>query len=91
MSTIWALILLVLAIAMLVLVIIYVVNRYVALHKVYKLFAPESATLFLVLSIFISLATPILFFVLAKKSPVWTNRPADEAMDGIGDTWDWNS
>lgn len=72
-------------------VVVYTVFRYTALHKVYKLFAPDSATLYLVLSIFVPLAEPILFIVLAKKSPVFTDSVGEISEKAAeAQTWDWN-
>ncbi len=44
------------------------VLTYIVLYKIYKLFAPDSAAVYLVLSIFLS-ATPIILFLLRDKTP----------------------
>lgn len=44
---------------------------YLAIYKIYKMYAPENATLYLVLSIiFAGIAMPIIFFKLKDESPV---------------------
>ena len=68
----------ILTIVVAVLLMIHIIFRFIALHKIYQLFAPESAALFLLLSIFISPATLILFFVLAKRAPA-LDAPTTEA------------
>lgn len=79
-------------VALLALLIPYLVFHYNALHKIYKLFAPESATVFLVLSIFVPLATPILFLILSKKPPQFTDdTPEVTTVGAENDTWDWNA
>lgn len=57
--------------------IVYLVYHYTALHKVFKLFAPEYATVYLILSIFVPLATPILFLLLSKNQPLFTDTVTD--------------
>ena len=53
--------------------IVYTVYYYISLHKVFKLFAPEHTTGYLVLAILVPLASPILFLMLSKKQPVFTD------------------
>ncbi|MBQ9151019.1 MAG: hypothetical protein IJX72_02120 [Clostridia bacterium] len=66
-------ILLVILLVFLAVAVVYSVYYYISLHKVFKLFAPEHATGYLVLAILVPLATPILFLVLSKKQPVFTD------------------
>ena len=49
--------------------IIYLVIYYKSLYRIYKLYAPNDAGGFLVLSIFINVSLPILFLVLSGKAP----------------------
>ncbi len=51
--------------------IVYLVYYYISLHKVYKLFSPNSAVGLTVLSIFVSVAVPIVLFVLSRRPPVY--------------------
>ena len=67
-------------IALFVAYIILIVIYYKALYRTYKLYAPDSAGGFLVLSIFIGAAIPILLFALSFKEPVL---PAEQ-----NDGWD---
>ena len=62
--------------------VVYMVYYYISLHKVFKLFAPEHTTGYLVLAILVPLAAPILFLVLSKKLPVFTD--VVENSDGDG-------
>ena len=62
--------------------IVYMVYYYISLHKVFKLFAPENATAYLLLSLFVPLACPILFLVLSKKPPVFTDIVKNTADEG---------
>lgn len=50
-----------------VLSVIYVIFYYIALYKVFKLFSPDNATVFLVLSILFGIALPIIIFCLRNK------------------------
>ena len=52
----------------------FTVFYFIALWRVYKLFSPESAIVFLVLSILFNVCGPILLFVLRKNSPVSEQR-----------------
>ena len=79
--------------ALLVVYIIYTVFYYIALHKLLKLFAPDSATGFLLLALFIPLAAPILFLVLSKNQPVFTDAQPETVAPNENtetDSWDWN-
>ena len=67
-------------IALFVAYIILIVIYYKALYRAYKLYAPDSAGGFLVLSIFIGAAIPILLFALSFKEPAL---PAEQ-----NDGWD---
>ncbi len=60
--------------------IVYIVFYYIALHRVYKLMDPSNSTVYTVLSIFFSLAIPIVFLLIAKKNPVY---PADGPFFGV--------
>ena len=79
--------------ALLVVYIIYTVFYYIALHKLLKLFAPDSATGFLLLALFVPLAAPILFLVLSKNQPVFTDAQPETVVTNENtetDSWDWN-
>ncbi|MBE6599625.1 MAG: hypothetical protein E7640_00240 [Ruminococcaceae bacterium] len=56
-------------IALSVVTIVYMVHMFMALWCIYKIFSPENATVFLVLSILISLAQAIIIFIVGKKEP----------------------
>ncbi len=47
----------------------YMVFYYIALYKVYKLFAPDYSTVLLVVSILFGVAEPIILFCLRNKQP----------------------
>ena len=79
-------VLLVALLAFLAIYVVYLVYYYLSFHKVFKLFAPEHATGYLVLAILVPLAAPILFLVLSKKQPVFT----DIVVNGDGDSDGWN-
>ncbi len=57
--------------------VVYLVVYYVALWRVFAIFSNGNATLFLILSLFISLACPILIFVIRNNRPYF-NFPAEE-------------
>lgn len=57
--------------------IVFMVYHYVVLHKIYKLFSPNSAVGLTVLSIFISAAIPIVLFVLSGNAPVYEHNDMD--------------
>lgn len=59
--------------------IVYMVYYYIALNKIYKLYAPSGSTGLTVLSIFVSIAVPIIFLVLSGRKPVLCE-------DAYGDT-----
>ncbi len=66
----------------LVIAIVYLVNYFIALHHIYKNFDPRNATVYTVVSIFISYATPIFFaFILTKKRPVFDEGEAFAPFD----------
>jgi len=48
---------------------VYMVFYYIALHKIYKLYAPSGAAGLTVLSILVSVAVPVIFLVLSGRSP----------------------
>jgi hypothetical protein len=61
----------------------------VALHKIYKLYAPSGAAGLTVLSILVSAAIPVIFLVLSGRAPAvavesgdTTPPPADPAGSG---------
>lgn len=56
-------------IAIVVLAIINMVISYVALWRIFAIFDPDTATLYLVLSIFINILQPIFIFVLRNREP----------------------
>lgn len=62
--------------------IVYLVYYYICLHKVYKLFAPDSAVGLTVLSILVSVSLPIVLFVLSKRPPIYayTDDETDDFM-----------
>lgn len=43
---------------------------YIALYRVYKLYDPDNAPIFIILSIFFSISVPILLFILRNRQPV---------------------
>ena len=43
---------------------------YIALYRVYKLFDPDNAPIFIILSIFFSISIPILMFILRNRMPM---------------------
>ncbi|MBR3967243.1 MAG: hypothetical protein IKJ91_09245 [Clostridia bacterium] len=45
------------------------VFSFIALYRIYKLYAPDNATLFIVLSIFVPISMPIIMFILRNKPP----------------------
>jgi hypothetical protein len=68
---------------------VYMVFYYIALHKIYKLYAPSGAAGLTVLSILVSVAVPVIFLVLSGRSPAvavesgdTTPPPADPAGSG---------
>ncbi len=67
--------------------VVYMVYYYIAAHKLFKLFAPEHATGYLVLALLVPLATPILFLMLSKKQPVFADTAANRTdMNTDGET-----
>lgn len=48
---------------------VYLIHEYIALHKIYKLFAPDGAAGLTVLSILVSAAIPVIFLVLSGRTP----------------------
>lgn len=58
--------------------IVFMIFYYIALHKIYKLFAPASATLLVILSIVIPPSILIIFPVLAFKTPVYSHDEGKE-------------
>ena len=48
---------------------VYMVFYYIALHKIYKLYAPSGAAGLTVLSILVSVAIPVIFLVLSGRAP----------------------
>lgn len=55
----------------------YTVFYYIALWRIFKLFAPENAVLFVVLSILINICGPILLFVVRNNRPALWNAPPE--------------
>ena len=58
--------------AMLGIAIAYAIINYVALWRIFALYNYKNATLFLVLTLFVGILTPILLFVLRNKQPMFT-------------------
>lgn len=58
--------------AMLGVAIAYAIINYVALWRIFALYNYKNATLFLVLTLFVGLLTPIFLFVLRNKEPMFT-------------------
>ncbi len=56
-------------VVMLVFNIIYMVKLYRAIWCIYRIFAPERATLYLLLSIFVPIAQAIIIFKISKNKP----------------------
>ena len=63
-----------LSVALLAIVVVYYVFSSIALYRIYKIFSPENAVLYLLLSIFISAASPIVILILSRKNPVCLKR-----------------
>lgn len=57
---------------------VYMVFYYVALHKIYKLYAPSGAAGLTVLSILVNVAVPVIFLVLSGRAPAVTMTANDE-------------
>lgn len=57
-----------LSLAVSVVSICYAVYHFIALYRVYKIFAPSSAVVLIVVSIFVSPASAVILFVLRKKA-----------------------
>lgn len=55
------------ALTLMALSIAYIVFYYMAIYKIFKLFAPDNAVVFLVLTIFFNVALPIIIFVLRNR------------------------
>ncbi len=65
----------------------YSVFFYIAIYKVYQLVDPKNAVLYIVLTILIGIASPIIFFIIAKKHPVYVNEENTTFyVDSTGDT-----
>ena len=62
------------------------IRYYIALHRVYRLFAPNLSTLFLLLSILV--APPAIFLlIISNRDPVYVNfTPTDRGYGGFNDT-----
>lgn len=58
--------------AMLGVAIAYAIINYVALWRIFALYNYKNATLFLVLTLFVGVLTPIFLFVLRNKEPMFT-------------------
>ena len=56
-------------VAMMALSVVLTIFYYIALYKVFKLYDPSNAALFLVLCIFVSIAMTIILILLARKDP----------------------
>lgn len=56
------------------LAVVAAVFNYIALYRVFRIFAPDNAVLFLVLTIFVSIAYPVIMLVLSAKEPVLLRR-----------------
>jgi len=50
--------------------ILYAIYSFAALYRLYRLYKPESATLYLILSIFFSFLSPIFIFTLRDQTQV---------------------
>ncbi len=59
----------VLSIAMIVFSVMYLIDFYKAIWRVYKLFSPNNATAFLILSIFVSYSQAIILFIIRGNEP----------------------
>lgn len=66
--------------------IVFMVYYYIVLYKIYKLFSPTGAVGLTVLSIFVSVAVPIVLFVLSRNHPVYEN----PIMDGYGSNGEYD-
>ncbi len=56
-------------VAVMVLAVIYAVNSIKAVWRIYRIFAPEQSILFLMLSIFVSPAMAVIFFIIRSRAP----------------------
>lgn len=45
------------------------VMNYVALYKIYRLFDPDNATLYMILTVFVNISQPIIMFLLRDRYP----------------------
>ncbi len=64
--------------ALIALYTVYTVFYYIALHKIYKLYAPDGAAGLTVLSLFVNVAIPAVFLVLSGRAPALTVTANDE-------------
>ena len=48
---------------------VYGVLYYIALYKIYRLFAPEKSLLLFILSLFVFASVPVIFLVISSKEP----------------------
>ncbi len=63
----------------------YLIFYYIALHRIYKLMDPRNSTVYTVLSVLFDIAAPIIFLIIAKKTPVYpAEGPFFEAAPAIG-------
>jgi uncharacterized membrane protein YgcG len=59
-----------------VLMVVQCVYLYISLWHVYRLFDPNNAVAFLLLSIFVSIAMPIVLLIVSRKTPaVFAQQP----------------
>jgi len=70
--------------AIMVIAIVASVYQYIAIYKMFKIFSPDNAILFLLLTIFISYSYPIIVFILRNNTPKFGN--ADQQTEPPTDT-----
>lgn len=59
------------------------VMTYVALYKVYRLFDPDNATLYMILTVFVNISQPIILFILRNRFPGGGKMPPDQKNAGF--------
>ena len=74
-----------------VLLAFYTVFYYIALYRIYRLFAPKGAAGLTVLSVFVNGAVPVIFLILSGREPVLPVREAFPSPDPDGGSADFYS
>ncbi|MBR3837263.1 MAG: hypothetical protein IKJ74_03870 [Clostridia bacterium] len=58
------------------------VMNYVALYKIYRLFDPDNATLYMILTVFVNISQPVIMFLLRDRYPGGGKTPPAQGNDG---------